>query len=468
MPDNLKPVDIPVPAAGMNTEVPRSQLSPAEAVDLTNFVFRGEKEMAQRGATTLLSEAPVDKVEPDTMLYWPAANNLLISYSGDVWQYDLDADTWTQVHDWSASVDYVPMVDFGASGSNKVYLAPQDLYSWDGSSLTDETVSGEPSQPHGLAVRWDKLYVWGDPNHPGRIYASDVLKPTVFDSGAAWNTSVGAGEGAVIVDAVATGDAKMFIFTGGDAPAVWQLTGYSSESYALSTVHSGLQAVRGTAQPIKGDCLFLADDGVYQVGALADPSNLKERPVSASIQSQVEQLSGGANGAYVPEIGAYLICDGSSEVWVSNLAVGPHTWTRFDFSPWVSHVFARGKGTTYMAGGDEIWALNPYEHEDMTLRWITPSLAGGDRPAEKQLYGLNGPWADCGAGEVDMRYRTDKGMDVWGPWKPMTRENEGLKVPYQRIQFDFRFTDIQERVFIRKGFQLYATRGSQRLPTPAQ
>jgi len=172
-------------------------------------------------------------------------------------------------------------------GTKKVILTDgiNPAATYDGTTYTQITHSGAPTDPKYAVDFANHMFLAGDPTHPTKLFFSAPLAETDFATGN------GAGVINVGFDIVAINQFRDSLYVFG-TNTIKALKGTSAATFSLTGVTHDLGCIAtDSVIEIGGDLLFLSQDGMRPIGGTNKIGDVELETVSKGIQSLFQDIS---------------------------------------------------------------------------------------------------------------------------------------------------------------------------------
>jgi len=336
-------LQFPFPQRGVVDERNAKDI-PADALSAcTNMYYPRPGVLRSRGGIDDTYNGPASPVK---MYYWDYDSKI---YSAGSSLYK-DA---TQV----TTDDIVDIVSYGITATPILILAKSDgtLHTYTGTTYAALTGTAIPTGITFLMVRNSRLYA---ATKAGRIYYSDAGDYTKFSGaiGEGGYFDVFPGEGGDVVDWLDFGGV-LYIFK---EHGIYKVTGADKATHSTYKDTSVDKVLAGTIVDVGRGVLYATSYGVFPLGVpVGDEAYDLTKNVEATLQTF---LASGASAAYSPELSAYVLVNGSTTAWVSNIGNRPDVWTSFAL-PEAMDTVHQGNGLWFGAVSGETYL---YDHDDTT------------------------------------------------------------------------------------------------------
>ncbi len=267
-------------------------------------------------------------------------------------------------------------------------------HSWDGSAMdfTKDPIMkvhpGLPPKAEFAAIAKKRLVV-KDPDHPGRVYFSNL---THLD----WSTANGGGWIGVVDDSRNTFEigglgnlyGEGYVFGTKEQPYLCKLEGDQPDDFALPMLFQKIWTTQRTLVNVNNDLWSSSNEGVSSLAGVREYGDVRTRSISNSIEERFNfwdentAFSGynaqdGQYWLYLPEWGEYInVCRVRNPVTDSKgKAVYP--WSRYKV-PFVPSSFSQ-VGADFYIGSDDgyIYKLDNTEYFDFGTQEIEPTFTTG-------------------------------------------------------------------------------------------
>ncbi len=265
-------------AGGQVSNVRANLLQPNQAALLVNCEISRTGEISTRRGSAKLGAGVAGgsgTYVQGLAYYETPSNNYLVSCNGTK-LYSFDGTNWNAFAAGFTASSASVRVRF-AQGINNLYLCDGtgDLYSWDGTTLTDlagATNANPPASPTAIAWHTDRLAVAGGPSLPDSIYFSQFLDGATYDR-SKWSLRVGGGKGDAITGLYSWSDFNLIVFM---RHSIWvincdpqlQLQDVNNTivGFPIKPIHPTIGCIAPqTACQVGSDVYFLANDGVRSI-----------------------------------------------------------------------------------------------------------------------------------------------------------------------------------------------------------
>lgn len=206
---------------------------------------------------------------------------------------------WTEIDSGRTSAGRYTFFRYNLSGTDYIIWADgaNNASYYDGTTVTDVSSSGAPSDPHYVVYFKNHMFYAGMGSTPQEIIFSVPYEPNNFASGS--------GAGSIVVDSPITGLVSfretLYIFS---EERIYKLTGDSSSSFTVTPVTRSIGCRNGwTIKEFAGDIIFLGPDGLRTVAGTEKIDDVELGTISKPVQELFEGLTD------VDEYTSYVIPD---------------------------------------------------------------------------------------------------------------------------------------------------------------
>ena len=204
--------------------------------------------------------------------------------------------------------------------------------------------------------RSGRLWATGDADHESRVYCAKPGDHTYWtpewDMAAWWDVAPGL-YGKIIgwVDYMGI----LYIFKQG---AVYKMAGDRPIGITIHKVNTADSILTGAMVDCIKGVLYATKYGVYPVGpAVPMYEDNLTRDIETEFQAAVES---GAQAAFSPELGAYVLVNGTTTAYVSSLGNRPDVWTKFTLPVAMKSVYC-ANGLWFGGTNGKVYK---YDHDD--------------------------------------------------------------------------------------------------------
>jgi len=316
-------IEWPYPVWGLYTELDSAHIPPNALSECVNLYYVSPTSLRSRGGIDY-KFAGSEGNAITRMLWWDRIGELV--FAND------NAQLYRNGTIISGTAENVTdMVAFGSTSTPDLIVAESlgtqthTLHTYDGTTYEQLTGNNVP-KCQKLMVRFERLWATCNPEHPSRIYYSDVSDATQW--GGRWGEGgyfdVAPGQDGDIVDWIDIRGVLWVLKERG----VYMITGDDPDRFEQYKIAFTSEAIEGTVADCVWGVLYATQYGVVRLGREfgGDPDQLY-RHVATDLQAVLSN----AKATFSPEIGCYLIVSGSDTVWVSNVQTRPDVWTQFVF-----------------------------------------------------------------------------------------------------------------------------------------
>lgn len=416
----------PFPAGGLNLEQDARHIPPTQLVTADNFYYAGPDLLRARGG--------IDET------YTGSANDVGVMYywEGDDKLYHADNSGALYKNGTAVSGVNSTVKDMVAFEDKLIVVDGTSLYTYDGATYSALTGTDVPSSVKRVMVRHGRLYALGDDN----LYYSDVADETKWSG--AWEEGgylpIAAGQDGVCQDWLEY-DRAVYVFKD---HGVYVFAGDRSANYTVRKVEPCTDYVPGTVADAIYGVLYTCENGIWPVGRKygGEPHDLT-RYVGGNISSS---LSSG-NATYSPELGCYVLVDGTTTAWLANVSVRPDVWTRLTLPQAASSVY-QGHGLWFGGTNGKVYKYDHDAHLDDTSAYTATLKTGesdlGDPLHKKSIAIVEGPYNAAENATVTLSFYVDDDGSATDT-KTVTAsalEVETLNFNCRRVQVKFAYSSM--------------------------
>ena len=345
------PIDWPFPSAGLNTELHASHI-PANALSACTNMYYPQPGLlrARGGIDATYNGSGADDVE--VMYYW--------DYDSKLYHADNNAHLYKNGSAISGVSKKVTSVcSFGVSATPTLIVAENEtsgvsLHTYNGSSYA--ALSGTDVPCARLVMsRYGRLWGTKSAEYPSRVWCSMPGDHTVwtaaYDQAAWWD--VAPGHDGVIVDWVDY-NGILYIFK---THGIYRMTGDTPASVRIEKLVAADKVVAATVADCGEGVLYATSYGVFPLGI---PAPGEQYDLTRNVEASIQAVLASSRAAYSPELGGYVMVNGTTTVWVSNLGNRPDVWTNFTAPAAMSSVY-QGNGLWFGGTDGKVYL---YDHDD--------------------------------------------------------------------------------------------------------
>lgn len=349
---DMQRLDWPFPHRGVVSELDPAHIPPDALVTGTNMYYPTPNLLRARGGIdSTYSGSGSDAVEG--MYYWDYDSNL---YHWDDAKHLYKNDTVIA----GMAQNVTDVVSFG-TGATPVLIVCEDvsggatLHTYTGSAYS--ALSGTDLPRARLVENYmGRLWATRATDYPSRVYASRAGDHTDFsaswDQAGWWDVAPGHDGG---IEDWCFYKGTIYIFK---EHGIYAMRGDSIASMSVQKLMSADQVVRGTVADVGRGVLYATAHGVFPLGT---PAYGEEYDLSRNIMTELQAVLSGGQAAYSPEMSAYVLVDGTTTVWVSNVGNRPDVWTKLTAPAAMSSVY-QGGGSLWFGQTDG--TVHKYDHDD--------------------------------------------------------------------------------------------------------
>lgn len=375
----------PFPWQGIVTELDSRHIPPDGLTECENMYYPSQGVLRSRGSID--SEHSTAGGNITTIYYWDCDSNV---YFGDA-----SGNFYKNTTSISGPAENISdMGSFGVTDTPKLIVAEEKgaqdhtLHTYDGSSYAKLTGTAIPN-PEKVTTRLARVFGTCDPDYPSRVWFSDENDETLWRG--AWGrggfVDIAPGHDGDIVDWVEHKD-TLYIFK---SRGIYRLVGLRPTNFKVEKVAGVDGVLDGSVVDAQRGILYATDTGVWPVGEVSGEEKADlARNAEADILSF---LSSGVDAAYSPEMGAYIMVNGTTTAWVSNHANRPDVWTKLTL-PDACYSVYQGDKLYFGADAGELYAYDHDGYQDdgaaYTVKFKTGDWDFNDRYVSKNVRVLIG------------------------------------------------------------------------------
>ena len=194
---------------------------------------------------------------------------------------------WTEIDSGRTSAEKYNFFRYNLAGTDYIIWADgaNNATYYDGTTLTDVTASGAPSDPKYVVFFKDHMFYAGMSATDQEVVFSAPFDPNDF--------SAANGAGSFVVDSPVTGMISfreaLYIFS---EERIYKLTGDSVSSFRVDPITRNIGCRNGhTIKEFAGDIIFLGPDGLRTVAGTEKIDDVELGTVSRQVQDLFENLS---------------------------------------------------------------------------------------------------------------------------------------------------------------------------------
>jgi len=371
---------------GLNTELDADHM-PAECLAAaTNMYYQTPSLLRSRGGFDLLHDTGSSN-DVTRLYYWDLDSKLYIANDNA----ELFKDT-TAVAGVAENV--TSMVSFGVGATPTLIVAEEKgaqdhtLHTYDGTTYAKLTGTAVPNAQKVMARADGRLLATCDPDHPSRLYGSDVGAHTIWQGayGGAFWMDIAPGQDGDIVDWI---DYQQALYVWKER-AVYRVAGDHPQNYTRQRLYSCETVIPGTIVDVGNGVLYATQSGVFPLNIVQQS---EEYDLTRRIETYIQAKLGATRAAFSREMGAYIMTCKDTIIFVSNVANRPDVWTLF--SPPTSMSCAYQGPKFYL--GSVNGKVYIYDHDDFkddaaafTVQLTTGNWDIGDQLKRKNIRFVSG------------------------------------------------------------------------------
>lgn len=280
-------------SGGQASNRPANLLSVSQSLTLQNVDIKTKLAVTRRGTISLGAPTP-SRIQGLQWFSTPSVAFTLAIAGGSLWKYN--ETIWASVSGYTAAGGSTVQVGM-TQLIDTIYIADAatDLYSWDGTTMTDlGTGSNLPPQGNLILAHTNRLWCAGNPAVPDQLNASTALV-------GGWDTTylsirIGAGDGDPITG-LAPWDSSQIVVLKRNSVYIVQADPVETAggsgaplSNATITKVSDIGCVGGRAWALVGtDIFFLSDTGVHSLRRVIS-SNSDAREVGPALSEPLADV----------------------------------------------------------------------------------------------------------------------------------------------------------------------------------
>ena len=312
-------IDWPFPVFGLMTEIDPDYLPPQALAAVNNMYYIGPELLRSRGGFRERF-APGGGKPIEVMYQWDYDDKLYIA--------DDNSKLWKDTTAIAGVVNNVKdIVSYGTEGTQRLLIAEEELlaghtlHTYNGAAYA-QLVGVDIPNPTRLYTCYGRVFAIGDVSHPSRVFFCEVNN--IANWGGDWGEGgwfdVYPDENGDLIDIIFYRNSIYFFKERG----TYILSGHQPVSFLLTPFEQTIGTATRTAANAESGVIYCTDYGVYPLG----------RGRGGETMNLVWRVKQGAatplaspKAAYALVPGAYMITDGTTKVWVSNIDNRPDVWT---------------------------------------------------------------------------------------------------------------------------------------------
>jgi len=364
----LTRIQWPFPIHGLNTEASAKYIPATALSAVSNMYYQTPYLLRSRGGIDAATSYTISGSGTGPLYYWGYNSKLYRS-----------ASTVTGV--CSFGVGATPLIYACVSGVINTY---------DGTTLAPLTGTSVPSA-NLVMSRFGCLWAAKSTLYPDRIFVSEAGDATVWSGvyqGKAGWFDVAPGEDGGIQDWI-DWNQTLYVFK---TRGIYRVTGDSITNLAWRRLCSVDGFLPGTIADCGQGVLYATKHGVFPLGLTQED---EVRDLTRSVETQFQTfVASGAKAAYSPELGCYVVVNGSTTAWAANLNNRPDVWTKFTLPASMTGVYS-GNGFWFATSGQAYL----YDHDDFvdgssafTVSFKTGDWDLGTMLLKKRIAYVEGPY----------------------------------------------------------------------------
>lgn len=367
-PQQLTPVNWPFPIYGVNTELNARNLPPEALVSCANMYYVQPYLLRSRGGIDSTYSGSGDVTH---IYYWDYDSAL---YFADDAKHLYRNGTLKA----TGAQNVTDIVSFGVGAIPTLYVCENEtanpsIHTWNGTTYAALTGTDVP-RARKLMPRFGRLFATDSAEYPYRVFFSDVGDATVWSGafGEGGYFDVCPGDGGAFRDWI---DYEGILYILRDH-GIYRVVGDTPGTFAGNKVTQIDGALANSLSDCGKGLLYTTKYGVFPVGA---PRAAEAYDVTRNIGGTFQSFVSGGNisACYSPELNAYVVVNGTTTAWVSNLSNRPDVWTSFTL-PTAMCAVHQGNGLWFGGVNGSVYLYDHDDFKDGASTAIACSFKTGD------------------------------------------------------------------------------------------